>query len=260
MCPPSYFGVEYAINPWMRPDRPVSRDRAVEQWTALRDELCALGHEVTLMPAHPELPDLVFAANGGIIIGDRGLVPRFRYPERGPESDCFADAMRALGVREIRTPRHVNEGEGDFRLAGARMLGGYGMRSERRAVDEVAEFFDVPVVPLRLVDERFYHLDTALAVLDDQTVVYWPGAFDAAGRGALTELYPDAIIADEADAAALGLNMVSDSRTVIMSPECPTLSARIAERGFDVVRLPTDELRKAGGGAKCCVLEWHPAP
>ena len=260
MCPPTYFGVEYSINPWMEPDRPVSQERAVRQWSRLRDELVALGHDVTTMRPHPKLPDLVFAANGGIAIGARALVPRFRHAERAPEVACFADAMGELGIRDIRTARHVNEGEGDFRLVGRRILGGYGLRSDRRAVDEVADFFELPVVPLRLVDPRFYHLDTALAVLDERTIVYWPGAFDASARDALQQLFPDAIRASEPDAEALGLNMISDGSTVIMSPECPALCAAIADRGFDVIPLATDELRKAGGGAKCCVLEWHPAP
>jgi N-dimethylarginine dimethylaminohydrolase len=257
MCPPVHFDVAYRINPWMRPDRPVDRSRAVAQWTRLRDELTALGHQVDVMPPQPHLPDLVFTANGGIAIGAKALVPRFRHPERAPESEHFAIALRNLGIADVRTASCVNEGEGDFRLAGARILAGYGLRSDRRAAGEVAEFFGLPVVPLRLVDPRFYHLDTALAVLDERTVAYWPGAFDEDGNAALRELFPAAIVAAEADAAQLGLNMVSDGSTVIMSPECPALGAQIAERGFDVVQAPSDELRKAGGGAKCCVLEWH---
>jgi ornithine--oxo-acid transaminase len=260
MCAPSYFDVEYQINPWMRPDEPVSRDCALEQWTRLRDVLTTLGHEVTVMPAQPDLPDLVFAANGGIAIGDRALVPRFRHAERAPEAAHYSAAMRALGIRDIHWARNVNEGEGDFRLAGRYILAGYGLRSTRAAVEEVTDVFGLQTVPLRLVDPRFYHLDTALAVLDERTVTYWPGAFDAASRDVLSARYPDAVLATEADAAQLGLNMVSDGRRVIMTPDCPDLAAKITERGFEVVPVATDELRKAGGGAKCCVLEWHPDP
>jgi N-dimethylarginine dimethylaminohydrolase len=135
-----------------------------------------------------------------------------------------------------------------------------GLRSELRAAAEAAEFFGRPVHPLTLVDPRLYHLDTALAVLDDDTILYWPDAFDATGRDLLAELYPDALLAEEADAVSLALNLVSDGRSVILAPGHDRLSGQIAERGFDVIALPTDELRKAGGGAKCCVLEWHAAP
>jgi N-dimethylarginine dimethylaminohydrolase len=260
MCPPTFFAVRYAINPWMRPEEPVDADRAGRQWRRLRDQLVELGHHVDVMTPDPDLPDLVFTANGGIVIGERALVPRFRHRERAGESARFAAAFADLGITEVQQARYVNEGEGDFLLTGERMLAGTGLRSDPRAVGEVAEYFTVDTVPLTLVDPRFYHLDTALARLSHEHVAYWPGAFDTASQALLNDLFPDAILADEQDAAELALNMVSDGSTVIMAPGRDALGAAIAERGFHVVQLPTDELRKAGGGAKCCVLEHHGAP
>ena len=257
MCPPTFFTVRYWINPWMEPDEPVDTDRAVRQWRRLRDQLVELGHDVAVMTPDPELPDLVFAANGGIAVGDKALVPRFRHPERQGESPVYAAALREFGITEVESARHVNEGEGDFLLTGPRFLAGTGQRSDPAAVDEVAEFFDIEVVPLTLVDPRFYHLDTALARLRPDLVAYWPGAFDRRSQGVLQELFPEAILATEADAAALALNMVSDGTTAIMTPGRPGLCSAIAERGLDVVEIATDELRKSGGGAKCCVLEHH---
>jgi N-dimethylarginine dimethylaminohydrolase len=258
MCPPTYFEVCYRINPWMRPDEPADAARALEQWRRLHETIVDRGHDVQLVDPEPGLPDMVFAANGGILIGDRALVPRFRHAERAPESDRYAAAFTDLGIGEVRQAEYVNEGEGDFLLIGARMFAGTGFRSDPRAVDEVGAYFGVETTALTLVDPRFYHLDTALARLDAATVVYWPGAFDVTSRGVLRELFPDALLAEEADAASLGLNMWSDGSTVVMAAECERLAARITERGYDVRRLSTDELRKAGGGAKCCVLEHHP--
>jgi N-dimethylarginine dimethylaminohydrolase len=260
MCPPTFFTVEYRINPWMDPQGGADTDRAVRQWRRLRDQLVSLGHQVAVMTPEPGLPDLVFAANGGIVVGDRALVPRFRHPERQGESAVYAAALRGLGVAVVQQAEFVNEGEGDFLLTGEQFLAGTGQRSDERAVAEVAEFFDIPVVPLTLIDSRFYHLDTALARLDARTVVYWPGGFDERSRGVLRELFPDAIIASEEDAASLALNMVSDGSTVIMAPGRPALCEQISDRGFTVVEIDTDELRKSGGGAKCCVLEHHRVP
>jgi N-dimethylarginine dimethylaminohydrolase len=257
MCPPTYFAVRYSINPWMQLDEPVDAARAVAQWQQLHDRLVQLGHTVHVVDPQPDQPDMVFAANGGVAIGDRALVPRFRHAERAGESAHFAAALADLGITEIRQARHVNEGEGDFLLTGSRILAGSGFRSDRRAADEVGDFFGIPVVTLALVDPRFYHLDTALARLAGDTVAYWSGAFDARSRARLSDLFPDAILATEDDAAALGLNMVSDGSTVIMAPGRDRLARQIAERGLRVVPLSTDELRKAGGGAKCCVLEHH---
>lgn len=260
MCPPLYFAVTYCINPWMDPSRPTDAGRAYAQWRTLHDELIRQGHSVDLIRPDPRLPDMVFTANGGIVIGDQGLVPRFRHRERAGESARFAAAFRAAGIAEVVQAEYVNEGEGDFRLVGERILAGVGPRSQPHAAQEVASFFGLPTVALRLVDPRLYHLDTALAVLDDRTIVYWPEAFDASGNGTLRECYPDAILASAEDAATLGLNMVSDGSTVILAPGHPVLAARIAERGFTIVEVETDELRRAGGGAKCCVLEHHAYP
>ena len=97
-------------------------------------------------------------------------------------------------------PRHVNEGEGDFLLVGAQILAGTGFRTTPAAHAEVAAITGLPVVSLELVDPRFYHLDTALAVLDDETVAYFPGAFSVTSQATLAILFPDAVIAGEADA------------------------------------------------------------
>lgn len=259
MCPPVHFAVDYCINPWMDPGCDVDVERALRQWRRLRDQLVTLGHVVDVVQPHPGLPDMVFAANGGIVIGTRALIPRFRHAERAGESMRFAAAFRAAGL-DVQQAENINEGEGDFLFTGDRILAGVGLRSELDAIDEVADYFRLPVVALTLVDPRFYHLDTALAVLDSRTVVYWPGAFDEASAALLRVLYPDAIEASEQDAATLGLNMVSDGSSVILAPGCDELEAQIRDRGFATISLATDELRKAGGGAKCCVLEWHAAP
>jgi N-dimethylarginine dimethylaminohydrolase len=259
MCPPTYFAVNYSINPWMRPGQPVNPARAQRQWKRLYRTLGRLGHHVDLIAPQPDLPDMVFAANGGIVIADRALVPRFRHPERRAESRHFADAFTSLGLTHVQQAQHVNEGEGDFLLAGGHLLAGNGFRSDPRAADEVADYFGMPTVRLTLVDPRLYHLDTALGVLSDELIVYWPEAFHRASQGVLRELYPDAILAGAEDAAELGLNIVSDGRTAITAPACTALASQIAERGLRVIPLPVDELNKAGGGAKCCVLTRHRA-
>ena len=112
-----------------------------------------------------------------------------------------------------------------------------------------------PVVPLELVDPRYYHLDTALAVLDDATVAWLPEAFSPASGAVLRARFPDAVVADPADAAVLGLNAVSDGRHVVLPAQATALAAALAERGFVPVPVDLSELLKGGGGPKCCTLE-----
>jgi N-dimethylarginine dimethylaminohydrolase len=253
MCRPDHFAVTYAINPWMDPTAPVDRDLAITQWEALRRTYEDLGHEVELIDPIAGLPDMVFAANGGTVIGGRTLAARFVFAEREPEAAAYA---RRLGGAIQTVAR--NEGEGDLLLVGDLLLAGTGFRTDHAAHAEAQEYFGLPVVTLQLVDPHYYHLDTALAVLDDHEVAYLPQAFSRGSQAVLRRLFPDAVIASPGDAALLGLNAVSDGRHVVMAAGADALAAQLRARGYLPVPVDLSELRKAGGGAKCCTLELRP--
>jgi N-dimethylarginine dimethylaminohydrolase len=255
MCAPTYFAVDYAINPWMDPTVPVDRELAARQWTALHQAYVALGHRVSTIEPVPELPDMVFAANGALVVDGRVLGARFRNAERVPEGPAYRAWFEAAGYLEVREPAAVNEGEGDFLAMERFLLAGTGFRTDVASHREAQEFFGRPVISLDLVDPRYYHLDTALAVLDEDTVAYYPGAFSPGSRGVLRRLFPEAILASEHDAAVLGLNAVSDGRNVVLAAEATDLADQLRDRGYVPVPVDLSELRKAGGGAKCCTME-----
>ncbi len=259
MCPPAHFAVTYAINPWMRPDQPADAGLAMLQWERLRTAYLGLGHEVRVIDPVPGLPDMVFAANGATVVGGTVLGARFRHPQRSAEAWAYLDWFRTNGWPEVRVPGYYNEGEGDILVAGQTLLAGYGFRSDQRAASELAAVFGMPVVSLRLVDPRFYHLDTALCVLDSATAMYYPAAFDDAGRAALGSVFPELIEAKDEDAEVLGLNAVSDGYHVVLAAQAAGLARQLCARGFAPVPVDMSELLKAGGGAKCCTLELRPA-
>jgi N-dimethylarginine dimethylaminohydrolase len=255
MCPPDYFDVSYAINPWMHPGDPVDPGRARRQWAALRDVYRSLGHTVAEISPVPGLPDMVFAANGATVIDGTVLGARFRYPQRDGEARAYLAWFRSAGYASVHEAVHVNEGEGDILAAGHTLLAGYGFRTDAAAADELAALYRRPVVPLRLTDPRFYHLDTALTVLDASTAMYYPAAFDDEGRAALAAVFTELIEAKDEDAEVLGLNAVSDGRHVIIAAQAASLARSLAARGFVPIPVDMSELLKAGGGAKCCTLE-----
>jgi arginine dihydrolase len=257
MTAPTFFAVEYAINPWMDTSTAVDTHVAMNQWESLRQTYKELGHTVELVEPVAGLPDMVYAANGGLLVNGKAVVARFAYPQRAGESAAYAEWMARHGFDPAET-RHINEGQGDLLVVGSIVLAGYGFRTERQAHAEIAALVGMPVVSLELVDPRFYHLDTALAVLDDTTIAYYPPAFSDEARAQLLELYPDAIEVAGADASVLGLNAVSDGLNVVLPAAATGFAEQLRAAGFRPIGVDLSELLKGGGSVKCCTLEVHP--
>ncbi|WP_349255616.1 dimethylargininase [Microbacterium sp.] len=263
MCRPEHFTVSYRINPWMEPANPTDTAVALRQWQTLYDTYVALGHEVQLIDPIPGLPDMVYTANGGFVIDGVAYGAKFRFQERVPEAPAFMEWFRQNGF-EVVEPREVNEGEGDFLLVGDTILAGTGFRSTGDSHREVGEVFNKEVVSLNLVDPRFYHLDTAISVLDPvegpggverANIAYLPSAFDERSQAILAERFPEAILVDDADGAVFGLNSASDGLNVFISPRAKGFEAQLRERGYHPVLVDLSELLLGGGGIKCCTLE-----
>jgi N-dimethylarginine dimethylaminohydrolase len=241
----------------MEPDKPIDSGVAVMQWERLVDLLLGLGHRVDQIDPMPGLPDMVFAANGAMMVDGQVLSARFRYRQRHQEGPAYAAWFSAQGY-PVQSARHINEGQGDFLLTSTALLAGTGFRTDPAAHAEAGRLFDCHVQTLTLVDPRFYHLDTALAVLDGDDIMYYPAAFSPASQQVLRELYPTAILADDHDAAVFGLNAVSDGRHVLLAPQATNLIEQLWARGFVPIGVDLSELLKSGGSAKCCTLELRP--
>ena len=259
MCRPDAFEVRYAINAWMDPTTPVDRTRALAQWQALHDTYVALGHRVDLVDPLPGQPDMVFAANGGVVVGDRAVGARFAHPERQGEAPGFLAWLRAAGWADALACDVPFEGEGDVVVAESVLLAGCGFRTDPGAHRLLGDVLGLPVLPLRLVDPRFYHLDTAVLHLGGDHLAWYPAALDAPSQALVRDRFPDAVEATEADALALGLNGWSDGRHVVLPAEARQLADALGAQGYDVVPADMSELRRAGGGPKCCTWEMHDA-
>ncbi len=254
MCRPEYFTVSYRINPWMHPEDPTDTSLAVRQWDVLYRTYLDLGFEVHLIDPIAGLPDMVYAANGGFVIGNIAYGASFTYPERQPEGPAYMDWFREAGF-DVRVPEEINEGEGDFLLVNGMILAGTGFRTASNSHEEIARIYGREVVSLNLINPSFYHLDTAVAVLDDTNIAYLPSAFDEASLATLRRLFPDAVIVTEEDAAVLGLNSFSDGYNIVIASRAKDFERQLRERGYNPIGVDRSELLLGGGGVKCCTLE-----
>ncbi|MCC7128453.1 MAG: N-dimethylarginine dimethylaminohydrolase [Microbacteriaceae bacterium] len=261
MCRPDYYTVSYRINPWMHPEDPTDTGLAVRQWQVLFDTYKNLGFDVELIDPINGLPDMVYSANGGFVLDNIAYGASFTYPQRQPEGPAYMDWFREHGF-DVRVPREINEGEGDFLLVGDAILAGTGFRSDSNSHKEVAEIFGREVVTLELVNPSFYHLDTAIAVLDPApapgeaaNIAYLPSAFSEASLSILQKRYPDAILVSEQDASVLGLNSYSDGKNIVIASRATGFEKQLRERGYNPIGVDLSELLLGGGGVKCCTLE-----
>jgi ornithine--oxo-acid transaminase len=255
MCPPTHFDVSYAINPWMDLSVGVDRERAQRQWDALVATLREAGAEVELLAPLPALPDLVFTANLGLVDGATFIPARMRHPERRPEPAHAETWFRAEGF-EIRYLDEdvVQEGAGDALPFGTTLVAGYRTRSSASAYVELARLVEGRILPVELVDERFYHVDIVFCPLDERTALVAPGALDADGARLLAALVPDPIMLTDDEARAFCANSVVLGRTVVMPACSPRLRRELRARDLEPVVVDVSEFLKAGGGPRCLTL------
>jgi N-dimethylarginine dimethylaminohydrolase len=262
MCKPTHFGVSYVINPWMQGN--IDRTSPVRATTQWRDLLTAIAGHARVELVHPEpgLPDMVFTANAGFVLDDVCVVSRFRHPERQGEEPHFERWFRSRRFSVLTMPPDLPfEGAGDALLdrGAARIWAAWGHRSARASHDVLRKRLGVETISLRLVDPRFYHLDTCFCPLDGGYVMYYPPAFDAESNRTIERLVRSdlRVAIDEADALYFACNAINAGNTIIMNRCGSALRQRLQSIGFALVETELTEFLKAGGAAKCLTLRLN---
>ncbi|MEG3833469.1 bifunctional arginine dihydrolase/ornithine cyclodeaminase [Microcoleus sp. Z1_C3] len=259
MCAPDHYDVDYVINPWMEGNvHKSSRDRAVEQWEKLYHVLKD-NAVVDLVPPEKGWPDMVFTANAGLLLGNTFVLSRFYHKERQGEEPYFKAWFESKGFTVHELPKDLPfEGAGDALLdrEGRWLWAGYGFRSELDSHPLLAKWLNIEVLSLRLVDERFYHLDTCFCPLTGGYLLYYPAAFDSYSNRLIEMRVPPEkrIAIEEADAANFACNAVNIDKVVVMNKVSEALKSRITQAGFQVIETPMSEFLKAGGACKCLTL------
>ena len=260
MCPPTLYDVDYVINPWMAGNvHTSSRTRAAEQWQRLYEAVSKIAN-VELIQPEPGSPDMVFTANAGLERNGVVAISSFYHPERQGEEPYFRRWFREAGYTLVDIPRATPfEGEGDalFSTDGRCLWTGHGPRTALSSHRPLRDIWGIPVVPLHLIDPRFYHLDTCFATLEGDYVMYFPDAFDHLSLHRIEAFYsPEKrILVREADAVCFACNAINVGRTIILNKISSNLSSQLEQLGFKVVQVELTEFLKAGGAAKCLVMK-----
>ncbi|MBI3465528.1 MAG: amidinotransferase [Planctomycetes bacterium] len=255
MCPPDYYGIEYEINPWMSRSRGSDSGKARRQWEDLYRLLQSLGALIDLLEPTTGLPDMVFTANAGMIYRDRVFLSRFRYNVREGEVAHYERWFADRGFHVDTLPSGLFfEGAGDALFCGSTLFAGYRIRSDARSHQWVASRIGCRVIPVELVDPRFYHLDTCFCPLEPGVAMYYPDAFDDYGRRALAAHIPSLIPIQPDEALRFAANAVVIGKTVVLNTGCPQLERALIAHGYECRSTDLGEYLKAGGSAKCLTL------
>lgn len=258
VCPPDYFQIDYEINPWMRRSNAVVAKNAARQWHALMNVFeQGLGVALERMTPVSGLPDLVFTANAAVVAGRRVALSRFRHPERQQEEAYFEQWFRERNYELFTLDKDCFfEGAGDLLGFPEGWFGGYRQRSDIRAFPRLSEWFQQEIIPLELIDSRFYHLDTCFCPLSGGELLYFPDAFDEYGRRAITErvAHERLLPVTEPEALKFACNAVSIGKDVVVPAGCPDTVRLLESRGYRSHPVVLDEFMKSGGSAKCLTL------
>lgn len=252
MCRPTHFDVDYIINPHMVPHS-VDQSRAAEQWRQLVGVLENLDIKVEIMEQAPGVPDMVFATDQGIVRNGKVLLANFRYPERRRETPYFREWFKRQGFTTLELTKIFSFEGGDALFVGDTLFVGTGFRANVASCEELSKALDVDVVPLRLIDPKFYHLDMCFLPLDDETAFYYPAAFSTNSRSLLKKLIPSLYEISQAEAEGYSANSFVTDKTVVTQSGNPSFAKKLEQLGRRVIEVDLSEFKKAGGGIHCLI-------
>jgi N-dimethylarginine dimethylaminohydrolase len=265
VCPPGHYGVRYAINPWMDRNVGDTTPDAIRQWDRFVELLGCVG-EIEFVQVEPaaQTPDLIFTSNAALMIGNLAIVSSFRHAERRREQPVFRAALARAGFATTFLRQTYFEGAGDALFDRVRPLlyAGYGWRTERGATLQLQELVSCRVLPLLLVDERFFHLDLALCPLSSGHVMVYMDAFSPHAQQLLRRaIEPGYLIELSADdALRLACNAVEIGDALVMHDCSTRLRDRLHAAGYRIFCTELSEFHKAGGSAKCLTLRLDDGP
>ncbi len=245
--------MDYVINPRMQPYS-VDSGQALDQWEALLSAVRSLDIKTEIIDQQPDVPDMVFAADQGIVRDGAILLANFRYPQRQKERVYYREWFRKHDFR-LRALSNIFPFEGsDTLFLGEILFVGTGFRASVASCEELAQKLKVDVIPLRLVDPYFYHLDMAFLPINKDTAFYYPPAFSKNSQHLLKRLIPHLYELSEAAVQAYAANCFVSGTDIIIPTGTPAAFRQDLKKiGLRPHEVDVSQFNKAGGGIHCLI-------
>lgn len=251
LCPPDHFQIRYQINPWMKATNQINQSQAQHQWLKLASLYSRLGIQVTTIESNPNLPDMIFTADQGLVKNNYVILANFRFRQRQPETKLYRNWFKKQGFKIFSLPKEFYFEGGDALEVGSKIVIGYGFRTSPKSLPLISKLLKTPVIGLRLVNPYFYHLDTCLFIPNPKTAFYYPGAFDQTSRKKLSQNFPNLIRLPKEEAFLLAANSLNSDHQAIIPKETPVFAKELSQLGYQTHQINISEFTKAGGGIHC---------
>lgn len=263
MADPKFYEVAYAINVHMLDEngelKEIDPALALRQWMGLKRSFESKGIQVDIVGSKKGLPDLVFTANQSFPLPDgRVVLSKMKSLEREPEVELLKDWYIENGIKEFIPMKNIFESMGDVVWhPGKKLLwAGHGFRTTNEALVELHKKIEIPIIPLKLQMEEFYHLDTCFSILDENTLAFFPEAFDRETIDFLENWFDRIIKIDKEEALNnfAGNCYCMDKKNVFLQKGSLKFEKELRKLGFNPIAVDTSEFIKGGGSVFCMKL------
>ncbi len=224
--------------------------RAIAQHAEYRAALARLGCRVVELPALPDMPDGVFVEDTAVVLDEIAILTRPGAQSRRPEVESVELALREhRPIARIDAPGFLDGG--DVLCVGKSIYVGRSTRTDTFAIEQ----FEGIVAPygyeVTAVDVTgCLHLKTAATYAGRDTVIVNP-------EWIRPELFARHAVVEVADGEPNAANVVVIGDAVLCSAASPRTNEILADRGFQLEVVASDEVAKAEGALTCCSLVFR---
>jgi N-dimethylarginine dimethylaminohydrolase len=259
ICPPTYYDIRYSINPWMKVGEAIDRDKLQRTYEEIKRIYQNLGVEIHEITPDPELPDMCYSANYGLIKDNIFIPSNFRFPERAREAAIAAKYFQEkFGFEIKKLPENIYfEGQAELLPTDGIYFFGWGKRSSQEAKTYLEELLKKPIIDVHLIDPYYYHLDTCFVALSEDVALVNPKAFSPEDLEKIKSKFQKVVFTNAIDNKIMACNLVKIEKNLIIAKGLSDeLKTKLLGLGYTLHEIDMSEYLKGGGSIKCITLEF----
>lgn len=235
---------------------PVDLELALRQHARYREALAELGFAVTELPVLEEHPDACFVEDPALVLDEVAVLTRPAPVSRRAEVEALVEPLARvrpllrMGSAPTLATLATLEG-GDVLPIDDVLYTGQSARTNHAGLKELAHLVLAHGYRVKAVGvDGCLHLKTGSSCLGRQTLLVNPAWVQ------VERFAPGYELVEVDPSEPFAANAIAVAGRVLVPAAFPRTAARIAERGFDVLRVDLSEFQKMEAGPTCLSLRF----